>query len=269
MKQIIKFTTILSVIFFLSSQLNAQEECFPKKRNALVIDETGTLSPGQVQQLNNKLVQYSNSTSTQILVVLVKDLCGYDAAMYTTELGHKWGVGQEGKDNGAVIMIKPTGGQGQRKVHIATGYGLEGVIPDAIGKRIVEKEMIPRFQNGDIYGGIDAATNVIMELAAGEYTADDYNNRAGGSTLPFFIIILFIFFIMFVSRIGNARKYARTNHTSLWMALFLMSSMNNHRGHYGNFSSGRGGFGGGGFSGGGFGGFGGGGFGGGGAGGSW
>lgn len=255
----IKTISFLTLLLFFT-QLKAQEDCFPKKGNKLVYDNTNTLTPNQVNQLNYKLVNYANSTSTQIVVVIVDDLCGEDPAMYATKLGHKWGVGQGDKDNGAVIMVKPTGGSGQRKVYIATGYGLEGIIPDAIAKRIVENEMIPHFKNGDIYGGIDAAATVIMELASGEYPPEEYVKKSEGSPLPYFFLILFIIFFSFISRIGRTRKYARTNHMSFWMAMMLMnSSMNRHSGHYGNFTSGGGSFGG----------FGGGGFGGGGAGGSW
>ena len=263
---------VFLILFVSVYSINAQEDCFPKKQNRLVIDETGVLSASQQNQLLYKLTDFENRTSTQILVLIVNDLCGYDPAMYATELGHKWGVGQKGIDNGVVVLVKPTGGQGQKKVHIAIGYGLEDVIPDAIAKRIVENEMIPQFKNGDIYGGIEAGTNVVMQIAEGKYSAGEYASKSsnkGTGALPMLLVFLIYALFYMFSRAGRARSYARTNNVSFWMALFLLSSTRStHSGHYGSFSSGGGSFGG--FGGGGsFGGFGGGGFGGGGAGGSW
>ena len=111
----------------------------------LVQDYADILTDAEEQGLRQALLAFEDSTSTQILIVTVNDLCGYDKAEFTYTLGEKWGVGQDGKDNGIVIMVKPHGGKGQRHTFIAPGYGLEGVLPDAIAKRIVENEMIPNF----------------------------------------------------------------------------------------------------------------------------
>ena len=246
----------------------AKDDCFPSGSHRLVNDYVGILNSHELNQLENKLVQYSNSTSTQIAIVIVRDLCGYDRASYTYTLADKWGVGQKGKDNGVMIMVKPTGGQGERGAFIATGYGLEGVIPDAVAKRIVENEMIPRFKENDFYGGLDAASDVIMKLAGKEFTPQEYVKRANRKNLiPFFIIVL-VFFFIFLSKVRQTRRYAINHSLGFWAAWALLSaSASRHSGRYSGFSSGSGIFGGG--SGGGFGGFGGGGFGGGGAGGSW
>ncbi len=267
MRNIKNILLIVLFAFTLGNVANAQEDCFPKKPQTLVNDYINVLSAQQRNALENKLVQFNNATTTQIAVVIVDDLCGYDKADYTTRLGEKWGVGQKGSDNGIMIMVKPVGGKGQRFTHIAVGYGLEGVIPDAIGKRIVENEMMPSFKNNDIYGGLDKATNVIMQLSVGEFSAKEYEAKTAGaprwmSIIPF-IIFIGIFLLL---RVKGARSYSSTNNVGFWVALMMMSSASrSHGGSYNSFSSGSGGFGGGGFGGG----FGGGGFGGGGAGGSW
>lgn len=269
--KILRNSIILLLIFTVSLHLSAQEDCLPKRKNRLVNDYIGQLSNSEAQALENKLVNFDNTTSTQIAIVIVNDLCGYDEASFTYTLAEKWGVGQKGKDNGIMIMVKPTGGSGQRHTYIEVGYGLEGVIPDVIAHRIVDREMIPRFKQGDIYGGLNAATDVIMQLAQGEFTAEEYNKRTSFNTnwVPF-VFFLVMFFIIFGLKAGKTRRYARNNNISFWLALFLLSSStNSRRGGYGSFSSGRGGFGGFSGGGGGFGGFGGGSFGGGGAGGSW
>lgn len=256
---------LLFTVCFSYGQIGIPERPNPPR---LVNDLADVLSPQEENTLENKLVAFNDSTGTQIVVVTVNDLGDYDKAEFTYTLGEKWGVGQKGFNNGVVVMVKPHGGQGQRHAFIATGYGLEGVIPDAVAKRIVENEMIPYFKENKFYEGIDAATNIVMGLASKEFTAEAYANKKNTTKrIPVFVIIFLV--ILFFILIGTAKK----NHTTLghkpdlWTLLWLMSQANrSHSGHFGNFTGGRGSFGGGG---GGFGGFGGGSFGGGGAGGSW
>lgn len=265
--KMLKYALLILICLTVSPTFAANDDCFPAKSNRLVTDYVGTLTPDQQLTLEQKLVNFTNTSSTQIAIVIVSDLCGYDKADFTYTLAEKWGVGQKGKNNGILIMVKPTGGQGERETFIATGYGLEGAIPDATARRIVEQEMIPHFKSNDIYGGLVAASDVIIKLTEGEFTADQYNssNNAGG----YFglIFILFFLLVLFLGKFSSARTYSRRNNVGLWTALMLMSATSGSRsGSYGGFSSGSGSFGGGG---GGFSGFGGGSFGGGGAGGSW
>ncbi len=227
----------------------------PSNPPRLVNDYTGTLSASQINTLEHKLVAYNDSTSTQILVLLVDDLQGYSIEQYATEIGHSWGVGQKDKGNGVVILVKPKKGSERGEVNISTGYGMEQYVTDATGKNIIEKEMIPAFKEGDYYTGIDNAVNVIMALCSGKFTQDEYNDGEGipGWLTLLFIIAVIIVFIKFSS--GSGQNYSGGGSRTIWIPM---------GGGYG------GGFGGGGgFSGGGFGGFGGGGFGGGGASGSW
>ena len=235
----------------------------------LVNDLAGILTPEEVNQLENKLVAFNDSSSTQITVVIVKSLNGYDKSDFAYRIGQQWGVGQKGKNNGAVVLVKPksTGEPGQ--AFIATGYGLEGVIPDALAKRIAENEMIPSFREDNYYKGIDAATTAMISLAKGEYTADQYvkkhSKQSGPAALIVPLIILVVVFALI--RSSRARGHSVGKSLPFWTALWMLGSMGRGSGgSWNDFSSGSGGFGGGG---GGFGGFGGGSFGGGGAGGSW
>lgn len=260
-------TTIFIVLLGLggSHLAKAQADCLPKPGAQLVNDYSRTLSKDQLTQLENKLVAFNKETSNQILVILTNDLCNYEAMEYATNIGHLWGVGQNEFDNGIVLLVSPK----LRETFIAVGYGLEGAIPDAIAKRIVNQELLPHFRNDDYFGGINQATNVLMQLAKGEISAENYGAQASKDSPGLaFLLILFIMLFIFVFGIGaSARKYAKTNDVSFLTAMMLvMASRNSHGGSFGNFRSGGGGFGGGG---GGFGGFGGGGFGGGGAGGRW
>jgi len=266
-RKILNFTGICILLCIFSNKLSAQD--IPERPNPpkLVNDFTKTLQENEIQSLESRLVQFNDSSSTQIAIVLVNDFGGTDKSDFAYKLGEKWGVGQKGKDNGIVIVIKPKTGQERGEAYIAVGYGLEGVIPDATAKRIVDAEMIPNFKNGNYYAGLNAAVDKIIALSRHEFTATAYMKKTQKS--PFIMLIPFIIIgiIMLLIRISRARSYSVGKNIPFWTSLFLLSNMGNSSGGgWGNFSSGSGSFGGGG---GGFGGFGGGSFGGGGAGGSW
>jgi len=234
----------------------------------LVNDFAGMLKAEEVSMLERKLVAFNDSTSTQIAIVIVKDLNGYAPSDYAQRLGEKWGVGQKGRNNGILILVK-TKTDTKGEVQIATGYGVEGPIPDLACIDIVNNEILPAFRAGDYYGGLSNAANTLMSLARGEFSAAEYGLKAKKSTgknVPFGLIIFIIFIIIaMISRKsgGSNNKNISTGGLPFWMLMGMMSSgRGSHGGSWGGFSGGGGG-------GGGFGGFGGGSFGGGGAGGSW
>jgi len=217
------------------------------------------LSVEEQELLENKLVSFAESTSNQIVIVIVDDLAGYEPAEYAYELGDKWGVGHEKEDNGIVILIKPTGGAGERKFFIATGKGLEGALPDFTCRQIEEDELIPYLKTGEYYKALDNTTDVLMKFAKGEYNSVKYAKKKGKGAKSTAIIVLVII-ALFVYLLSKGGRGGRGGMTMGPAGFFFMGS---------GFGSG-GGFGGGSSSGGGgFGGFGGGGFGGGGSGGSW
>lgn len=270
MIQVKRFTLLLFLL--ISVGLSAQD-CMPAKPSPprLVNDFAKIMEPSEVQALENRLVVFNDTTSTQIAVVTVNDLCGNDAGAFAFELGEKWGVGDARFDNGIVLLFKPKTADSKGQVFIATGYGLEGVLPDAISKRIVEQEMIPLFKQGAQVQGIFKGIETIISIVGGEYSAAAYKKKTTAKApLSPFLFVLFIIFIFIYSSVKRAKKYSIGHNVSLWTALWLMGSASrSHGGSWNNFNSGGGGFGGFGGGGGGFGGFGGGGFGGGGAGGSW
>lgn len=257
-------TTILPVLFALVFSSSVFSQDIPAQ-DGFVTDQANLFSSGQINSLKSMLQAFSDSTSNQIVVVTMTDLQDYAPYEVATKIGQEWGVGQSGFDNGVVILIKPKTVQSKGQVFIASGYGLEGAIPDATAKLIVENEMIPYFKQGEMFQGVLAAIVPIKGLAMGEYNSDQYANRSKGTApwFPFFMFFI-IFIIAMASRMRAARSYSVGHNLPFWTALMLMNQSRGHSGHYGNFTSGGGGFGGGGFGG-----FGGGGFGGGGAGGSW
>ena len=158
------------------------------------------------------------------------------------------------------------------KLWIATGYGLEGALPDAMCKRIIENDITPAFKQGNYFDGIDAGTNQLIALSKGEYKGTPHRKRNDNSGFPAIVFVLLIFLLIFVFKIFSVRRYANLNSISFWTAWQLLAAAQAARGNRGSGGGGffgGGGFGGGSSGGGGFGGFGGGSFGGGGAGGSW
>ncbi|MCF8247623.1 MAG: TPM domain-containing protein [Saprospiraceae bacterium] len=227
----------------------------------LVNDFAGILSSGEVQALEQKLVAYDDSTSTQIAVVIEETLDGDDVFDYSHRLATAWGIGREGKNNGILIYIAIA----DRKLWIQTGYGTEGFLPDALAKRIIERIIAPNFRNQNYYQGLDQATTAIIQLGNGEYVNDDPRD-SGNLPIPVIIIflVLFIVIIIIISKGGGGGGYNRRGRYDAGGGWIMFGPGGGSGWGGGGGSSGWGGGGGGGFGG-----FGGGGFGGGGAGGSW
>lgn len=262
---------IFLLIFLFSLEVTAQD--FPEKPvpPRLVNDFTGLLAPGEAEALEQKLVAYNDSTTTQIAIVTISDLHGYDISDYTSRLAEKWGIGQRELNNGILILIKTeTRESSGGEVFIAQGYGLEGAVPDIVCGQIIDNEILPEFRKGNFYKGLDRATSSLMSLASGEFPPDKYGGSERGEVsgiAPFILIIIVVLIILFIrGGRGPNQKHISRKGLPLWLLLTMMNSgSSRHSGSWGGFSGG-GGFGGGG---GGFGGFGGGSFGGGGAGGRW
>lgn len=254
--------TVFCLLGFLSSPLLAQQELVPEMPkpprlvNNLSTEFPDFLSAEETARLETKLVRFSDSTSNQIVVVIVDDLNGMEPWTFATELGQKWGVGGAKQDNGVVVLIKTKAGDGRGKAHIAVGYGLEGAIPDLTAKRIYEEEIVPNLKQGQHFLALDKSTDVIMALAKGEYNYKAYQKGKGkssGRLVFYFILIILVMILLSGRNRGGGMTIGRRG------TIFAPT--------FGGF--GGGGFGGGSSGGGGFGGFGGGGFGGGGAGGDW
>lgn len=252
----------LILTLFLSIPLFGISQDFPKRSDRLVNDYTGTLSKSEKRKLEEKLVEYDRESSVQIAIVIIQTLDGSEISDYAFRLGEKWGVGQASTNNGALILVSMK----EHEMWIATGYGLEATVTDALCKRIIEIEMKPRFRAGDFAGGFSAAADAIILASMGEYEGEG-NQGSDAPPIAIFLLIIVIAIIVFVAKGFQVSRYSRLNNISFWAAWALLNATRTrHKGSWGNFSGGSGGFGGGG---GGFGGFGGGSFGGGGAGGSW
>ena len=224
-----------------------------------VTDQAGLLAPGERQALVEKLAAFERESSTQIVVVILPEIGGADPGDYATELGQQWGVGRGDVDNGAVLLVVTD----TRDVFIATGYGLEGAVTDALAGRIIRNEIVPAFRQGRFYAGIDAATTALLDASRGEYTAPERQTPQGELPIGLIFLVFIIIFFIASSRKNNGGGGGGRRRRGPGV-IFIPGGFGG-----GGFGGGGGGFGGGGFGGGGFGGFGGGGFGGGGAGGGW
>src|SRR5204862_2582714 len=129
------------------------------------------------------------------------------------------------KNNGVLILVAVD----DHKVFITTGYGIEGVLPDALCKRIVDRDIVPAFRRGDYYVGLEDATNSIMSIVKGEFTADQYMNTKKKKKENFFpfLMFLFIIFVVIISRFGRTRRYARKNNMAFWAACALLNAASN------------------------------------------
>lgn len=258
MKKLLSIFILLLVNVFAFGQTTFNPESLLTPRTGkqeLVNDFTNTLTPDQKQALENKLVAFDDSTSTQIAVVIIPSLNGNDIADYNVKLGRAWGVGGKEFSNGVVLLIA----KNDRKLNISTGYGVEGALPDITAKHIIDDVIVPNFKGDDYYRGIDEGTDAIIKAVKGEYKAPaNYRKKGRSGSRLIFIIIIIILFLIFSSGNRGGGSFMSRRGFAAWTI--------------GNMLGGGGGSGwsgGGGGSSGGFGGFGGGSFGGGGASGSW
>jgi len=261
-----KFLSIVVALLFsvlsFSQETMTAEKLLSYKATKLVNDFTKTLTPDQEQALERKLVAFDDSTSTQIAVVIIPTLNGNDISDFAVKLGRTWGIGGKEFSNGVLLLIDV--GKGERKLHIATGYGVEGVLPDVTAKHIIDDIIVPNFKGDDYYRGIEEGTDAIIQAVKGEYKAPaGYHKRSsGGSVLRIvFIIIIIIIFLALSGGGGGGGSFMSRRGYTAWTIGNILSNMG--RSSSGGWSGGGGG------SSGGFGGFGGGSFGGGGASGSW
>jgi uncharacterized protein len=259
----IVLSVIISICFV---QISFGQFSIPEKPTlqTSVYDYVKLFSGSQKTGLEQKLIQYSDSTSTQIVLITIETTKGENIDILAANWGHKWGIGQEKEDNGILVLLALN----DKKIAIQTGYGIEHVLTDALSKRVIENIIIPEFKKGDFYRGLDKGVDVIFDILKGTYKNNESPEKEPKG-VPTFLIIFIIFIILMIifskkDKGGGGGKRLRRDSTAAQILEAIILSR-----------AGRGGFGGGSFgggssSGGGFGGgFGGGGFGGGGASGGW
>ena len=171
-----RLPALFLMLALIAPGLHSQDFPGPMQPPRLVNDFTNLFDRSSAENLERKLLDFNNQTSTQIYVVTVPTLNGYEPNDYTTRLAEKWRVGVKGRDNGVMILIKPKTADSDGDVQIETGYGVEGPVPDLTCHDIIDREILPAFRNGDYYGGLDKATSTLMSLVRGEFSAAGETN---------------------------------------------------------------------------------------------
>ena len=249
----VRMGAVLAALFacLLFSFAQAASLTFPPLTGR-VVDDAGVLSDDTKDRLEGILRQLEDKTGDQVVVATLKSLQGQDIATYGYQLGRAWGIGQKGKNNGAILIVVPN----EHKVRIEVGYGLEGTLTDAASKLIIENVIIPQFRAGNYDAGVEQGTAEIVRLLAGNAVdlskvpeAPQPEHHGGGSDIPWIPIAFVLVWLIFGRH--------------LWPLLFLGGLGRGGGGWSSGGGWGGGDSGGGGFSGGG------GSFGGGGASGSW
>ena len=256
------------LVCLLFTQIGFAQFTIPEKPTlqTSVYDYANILSATEKAQLEEKLIKYSDSTTTQIVIVTIETLKGEDISQLATKWGQTWGIGGTAKDDNGVIILLA---KGETKIAINPGYGLEDRLTAGIGGEIIRNVIIPEFKAGSYYNGLDKGTDALIDVFKGKYKGERVKTTKdkGFPILPIIMIVIII--LVLISRNkgggGNSGNRGGGIGPSLLDVIILSSlGRNSGGGGFGGGSSG-GGFGGGGFGGG----FGGGGFSGGGSSGDW
>ena len=254
-----KYTPILLklLLCFLFTQISFAQYDIPEKPEfqTSVYDYAKVLSADEKAQLEEKLIRYSDSTSTQIVVITIESLKGEDIGILTPKWGQKWGIGGTAKnDNGVIILLA----KAERKIWISAGYGLEDRLTAGIGGEITRNIIIPEFKSGSYYRGLDKGTDALFDVFKGKYKGERKQTKEKKfPVLPIIIIVVII--LMLISRNKNSGgNSGNSSGGPSLLDVIILSSLAGGRGSSGGFGGGSsggggfgGGFGGGGFSGGG------------------
>jgi len=207
---------LLGILALVFSTLAARAaDPLPPKPSQYVDDQAGLLSPATVRALDTKLANYERQTSNQVVVAIFPAVPGdYQIEDFTQRTAAAWGVGQKGKDNGAVLFIFPK----DRKMRIEVGYGLEGAIPDITANNIINNEIRPEFRTGNFDAGVTRGVDAILAAARGEYKGTGSTNaeRSETETTPGGVVVLVVLFIFFFGGIILFARIAASTQGSAY-----------------------------------------------------
>jgi uncharacterized protein len=257
------YSILLAILFcFFEIQTGFAQFDIPEKPSfqTSVYDYANVFNAAEKSQLEQKLIRYADSTTTQIVVITIESLKGENVNMLATKWGQTWGVGGSAKDDNGVIILLA---KNDKKIAINPGYGLEDRLTAGMGGEIIRNIIIPEFKAGSFYNGLDKGTDALFEVFKGKYKGERKTNSKGQG-FPFIIfIIIFIIILVIISKSknnngGNPGNGNRGSGPDLFDMIILSSLGRNNGGFGGGFGGGSGdgggfggGFGGGGFSGGG------------------
>jgi uncharacterized protein len=219
-----------------------------------VNDYAGMLPAARARDLEERLKRFEEQTGHQIAVLTIPSLKGDSLEGFSIKVAESWKIGQKGFDNGAILLIV----RDDRQLRIEVGYGLEGVLPDAIASRVIREVIVPRFRANDYPGGIEAGLDAIMKVTRGEALPEAARRRpsgvGSGFNWPFLLLVAFAAIFAFLSQLQNRRvrnSWIGRGHrrSGTWGGPFYGGGFGGGGFGGGGFSGGGGGFGGGGASG--------------------
>jgi uncharacterized protein len=212
-----------------------------------VYDYANILSASEKSQLEEKLIRYSDSTTTQIVVVTIESLKGEDIGILAPKWGQEWGIGGTAKDDNGVIILLA---KAEKKIWISPGYGLEDRLTAGIGGEIIRNIIIPEFKAGSYYNGLDKGADAIFDVFKGKYKGERKQSKGKDfPILPFIFIVVIVLILISRNKGGGGNSGNNNGGGPSLMDVILLSSLGRSSG--GGFGGFGGGFGGGGFSGGG------------------
>lgn len=191
------FTCILVCCYgFLSAQYT-----IPEKPAVLypVYDEANLLTAQEKNELNNKLIKFADSTSTEIEIIIIPSTKGEDVNYLATMFGEKWGIGQKDVDNGVVFLIA----KDDRTMSIQQGRAVEQYLTASVAGQILDYIVTPNFRQGKWYEGINGGTNAIMEAVQGKFKPIANKNKSGDISITKLLVIAFVIFIILAIFFGN------------------------------------------------------------------
>jgi uncharacterized protein len=195
---LLRIHMLFAVIILLSPSLAAQEFPAVPSLTQRVTDNAGLLSPGERRALEERLAAFEDSTSTQIAILMVPTLGGSSIEEFSIEVFEKNAIGQKHKDNGVLLLVA----RDERRLRIEVGYGLEGVLTDALSTQVIERSIKPRFQEGRYAEGLMAGVDAVMAITAGEYTAEEKGTKIR-NVFPLVFVLLFLLLRLLV---GGGRR---------------------------------------------------------------
>ena len=219
--KLVKMRYILFLLLFILSSFSGSKNIYSQtftpesikdiKANCAdcyVSNQDNLLSETAVNKINSMLRALENETSAQILVIAINDIGTYSAQGLAMELFNKWKIGQEGKDNGAIIILA----MNNRETFISTGYGLEGALTDAISTRIVNNYMNPYFKENDIDNGMIKGVEQVSNIIIKEFRTNGFEGLAKKDSVNFttffllYIALTLIFIIFSTIKISKQTK---------------------------------------------------------------
>jgi len=248
--------TFLFIALFISNVIFAQFEIPPKPSfQTSVYDYANILSASEKAQLEEKLIRYSDSTTTQIVVITIESLKGEDVSQLATKWGQTWGIGgTKEDDNGVVILLA----KNEKKIAINPGYGLEDRLTAGIGGTIIRNIIIPEFKAGSFYNGLDKGTDAIIDVFKGKFKGERKQSKGKDFPfLPFIVIVVIVLILLSRNKRGGGGNSGNSGGGPSLLDAIILSNLGRSSGGFGGFGGGSsgggfgGGFGGGGFSGGG------------------